>query len=555
MRRGSRGKWLLPGMLILAASCGGGKKSAAPAGPQRAPGGTAVIGLIGEPDTMNPLFATSANAKDIYERIFLKLVDEQDDFLSFQPLLARSWEYGEDGRSITFHLRTDVRWYDGAPTTARDVRFTWQLEMHPEVPFVRRSSKERIRDVEVVDDSTVTFHFTNAYSPVYQLMDANDGSPILPRHVLEKIPPSELGEHEFSRRPMGNGPYRLERWDSQESLVLVRNPDYFDAPRPYLDRVIWRVVPDQSTLLVMLENGEIDVMEAVPPKEARRLMDEEGPVEIRSYLSRSYSYIAWNARHEPFDDPEIRRALTMAIDRRGILDALYFGFAEPLDSPIHPLLWAHKEDIERIPYDPDRARRVLAEKGWKDDDGDGWVEKNGRPFAFALVTNRENQIRRDMQVMVQAQLKEVGIRVRPEELEWTVLLERFKKRDFEAAIGGWRAATKVDMTQIWHSSSVGPDGFNRVFYMNPVADSLNDAAKNMLDPEEALPLWHRWQEIVYRDQPYTFLGVSYALVGINRRVRDARPTAMSVFQNVHEWWIPESERKYPPLAQPAGSPR
>ncbi|MFQ5512171.1 MAG: peptide-binding protein [Candidatus Krumholzibacteriia bacterium] len=491
-----------------------------------------VIGIVSEPTTLNPLAATSVQSHDVINLIYLKLLDEQSDFLNFTPRLAERWSFSADSMSITFHLRRDVRWQDGEPVTAADVRHTWQLQSDEDVAWVSRNIKNSIRDVEVIDDYTVIFHFTNRYP--YQLMDANDGV-ILPQHLTRDIPRSSFQTADFGRAPVGNGPYRLARWVPGQLIELERNPDYYDGERPRLDTVVFRVVADMTTLVSMLKTGGIDCLESLPIDVAKDLEANHPDIKIYRYPSRSMEYIAWNLEHELFRDREVRRALAMAIDIPEMIQTLWGGMARVLDSPVHPILWAHDPGMTRLPYDPDRARAVLAERGWTDSDGDGVLDKDGRPFEFEMTTNQGVQLRADIVTMVQEYLRRVGIRVNARVLEFGTFIDGVIKGTFESCVLGWKTGTRVDLSTFWLSTAVPPSGFNASRYKNPQVDALIGRARTTVDVAEARRLWSQCQKLIYADQAICFLAAPYEVVGLNRRFCGVAPNAIGFFVNLPEW--------------------
>jgi peptide/nickel transport system substrate-binding protein len=493
-----------------------------------------VIGVLSEPKTLNPLVATSAQAQDIVELMFLKLLSEEGDFLSFRPRLASQWSFGDDGLSITFHLRDDVSWHDGEPVTAADVRFTWELQKDERVAWASRSIKDRITDVEVIDDRTVSFHFATRYP--YQLHDANDGV-ILPRHLLSDVPPDSIRGSDFGRHPVGNGPYRFARWIPGQYIELERNPDYYEKGQPYLGRVGVRIVPDMTNLVNQLKAGEIDCLESIPIDALAELESQYKEIEIYRYLSREMAFVVWNLESELFADRAIRRALAMSIDAREIIETLWRGMADVSDSPMHPMLWAHDPGIETIGYDPHRARAIFAEHGWRDSNNDGVLDKDGQPVEFDMTTNQGIQVRADVMTMVQEYLRRVGIKVNARVLEWNTFIGGVINGEFDSCVLGWRVDTRADLTRFWHSSATPPNGFNASRYVNADADALIERAKNTLDFDEARQLWYQCQRIIYEDQPIFFLAVPHEVVGLRKEICGVQPTAYGFFVNLPEWYI------------------
>jgi len=506
-------------------------------------GGTLVVGLIGDVDALNPLISSTRGASDIEGMIFLTLTEINPDLDSYSPSLAKSWEFSEDHLRLTFHLRNDVYWTDGVKTTAHDVKFSFQKQIDPVIAWSAIRWKQFIQDVEVVDDTTITYIFKEVYP--YQLMDAGVGA-ILPRHILEKIPSEQWRSIDFNRQPIGNGPFKLKRWISQQTIELVPNEDYY-AGRPYLDRIVFRVIPDQTSLLAQLKSGDVDLMESLPPKDVTKMEEDfqngHSAVRIVKYPSRAYGYIGWNMTHPLFESKTVRQALTMAIDRDNLIEAVYFGLAEPCHSPISPILWAYNPDMPKFSYDPERARSMLAAEGWADHDGDGWLDREGRKFEFTVKTNQGNRIREAITVIVQDQLAKLGIKVSPRLVEWTVFSDQTNRKDFEAIVAGWSVGLKVDLTTMWHSESIN-DKFNYVSYSNPRVDELIESAKREMDRSKAKLLWDQAQRLIVEDQPYTFLYIPLQVNGVHRRFRDVKMDTRGSYIYPETWWVPAEERKY-----------
>jgi peptide/nickel transport system substrate-binding protein len=528
IRESSWGGGLLLCLFLLAAIsgvCGEGASASSPT--------TLTVGLLSEPATLNPLAVTTTEIRDIVDRLFVKLLEEQGDFLSFEPRLARSWSFGEDSLSIKFDLRDDVRWSDGEPVTAHDVRFTWELQIDTTVAWAGHHAKEYIREVTVVDDHTAVFHFTQRYP--HMLADANGGV-ILPRHLLAEVPRAALRTHSFGRAPVGNGPYRLARWEPGQFIELAANDAYYENP-PAVDRVIFKFVPDMVALITQLKKGEIDLLESVPSDLQKTLREEYPHIEFYRYPSRRLDFVSWNVTRAPFDDADVRRALTMAINREEIIQMIWGGNAVECTGPVPPVLWAHDATIEPFPFDPARARVLLEDLGWSDDDGDGVIERDGRDFELEIVTNHGNQMRADICTMVQSYLGRIGVKVNVRTLEFRAFIDKVRNADYDACMLELMVSTKLDLTDQWHSTATGFDGYNVSFYQNPEVDRLIEEARVSLDPEKARALWSRVQRIIYDDQPYTFVAVPEEVNALHERFCNVRPNAISFFANLRGWKV------------------
>lgn len=531
-RRVRRAASLAPNLLLAAVLAGALTTGCGRSREPTASGGRVVVGQLSEPKTLNPLLATSATTQDIINLIFLRLAREKDDFLTLEPVLAESWSFGADSLTLTFNLRSDARWHDGEPVTAHDVRFTWQMQRHPEVAWAGRRLKDRIKDVEVIDDHTVRFHFTARY--LYQLQDAADGV-IMPRHVLVHVPPESLATCAFSREPVGCGPYRFGRWVNGQFIELERNSDYYVTGQPHIEKVAFRFVPDINNLVTQLKTGEIDCLEAVPIDAVKDIRENYPDVNIYTYLSRGMVFVTWNLENEILADHDLRRALAMAINAPEIIETLWGGMAQVSDSPMHPLLWAHNSAMQTIAFDPQGAREALASLGWRDTNRDGVLDKDGRPLEFAMTTNQGVQVRVDVMTMVQEYLRRVGVKVDTQVLEWNAFIQGVVKGEFDSCVLGWVVETRADLTTFWHSTSTPPGGFNASRYKNPRVDSLIERARDSIDQGQARELWFECQQRIYEDQPIYFLSVPYNVVGLRDNFCSVEPSIHGFFVNLPQW--------------------
>ncbi|MBN1441083.1 MAG: peptide-binding protein [Planctomycetes bacterium] len=494
---------------------------------------TLVIGEAADPSSLSPLTARSNQDIQIMVLLFLPLTRTEPDF-SRSPGLAKSWEFSEDRLELTFHLRRDVFWQDGVQVTARDVEFTHSLLVDPAVGYHSIRWKRYIEDCIAVDDFTVKFTFSKAYPD--QVMDASVGSPV-PKHLLEKVPRSELQICRFNQDPVGNGPFRLAKWKRGESIELVASETYCDGA-PRLKRIIFKVIPDTMNQILQLRRGDIDLMIRVPPEHCEELAGQPHLV-VHTLPDRVYYAIAWNLKDPLFQSRKVRHALTLAIPRADLLKRIFGDHGRLCDGPISPILWAYNPDVRRIPHDPKKAVELLEEDGWRDSDGDGIRDKDGAKFSFELIANRGNTVKETTNTIVQAKLREIGIEVTTRSLENAEYTRRLTRdKDFQAATVGWGVGLKMDMTAMWHSKSVG-DPFNVVGFQSEELDRLNDEAVFELDREKARPLWWKAQEIIVEEQPYTFLYFPDQINFVNRRVRNVRMSAIGWNQNIEEWEIAE----------------
>lgn len=503
-------------------------------------GGTVVIGATGDFDSFNELNAADSDALQVIQYLLFMSLTTLDANLQFAPQLAESWQFAPGDTLLTFHLRQDVSWTDGVPTTAHDVLFTYQLAIDTTVAYPAGNRFDQTRQVEVVDAHTIRFHFKQPYPDA--LFDTQ--MPILPKHLLEKIPREKIAACEFNRQPVGNGPFKLTEWQANQRLVFEANPQYA-LGRPKLDRIVFQIIPDEAVLLANLMTGAVDVVASLSPLAFKQVEQEAKSKEQKAsgnaaflqtirYPGRNYSFIAWN-NARPLFTRRVRQALTQAIDKREIIDTLLEGFAEPAVGPLLPFNWAYDKNLRDLPFDPAMAKNLLHEEGWRDTNGDGILDKRGKKFEFTLKINADSQLRRDIAVMVQAQLRKIGVQVKVEAVEWNLLLEQvFAQRDFEAMISAWDADFTVNPAPLWHSAAIA-SGYNLVSYRNAVVDSLLEQARMLTDRRAAEPLWHAFQKVIVADCPYTFLFTQEKLAAVNRRVQNVKMDARSFLANIHAW--------------------
>ncbi len=474
---------------------------------------------------------------EIQRLLYLELLEEQPDYArhppSFAPSLAASWETSPDHLTLTFHLRPDARWSDGAPVTARDVLFTYRAQRDPAIAWSYADSKDSVAEITAPDEHTVRFRFRIPYA--FGLVDVNDGQ-IFPEHAWGELPFADWRRSGdwFRHHLVVSGPYTIASWQPGAELVLERNPDSIAADPGGPERVTFRVVPDPAAEIEQLLAGELDFVDNLAPLDAQRVKADP-KLKLLTSDSRQFDYIGWNERRPPFDDPEIRRALTLGIDRQALVDTLWKGYARVAAGPVPANAWARDPELAPWPYDPDAARSILARKGFADRDGDGILERHGRPFRFELVTNSSNRIRSDALVLIQAQLRRIGVDVVPRTMELQTLTERNRAGDYDATLAGWAIDTTLDFRPYFDSGERGPTGWNFIDYANPEVDRLFDEIRAQPDLERSKPLFVRLQRILHDQQPYTFLWEQRRLAAVRADVEGAEITPLAALASLPHW--------------------
>lgn len=493
-------------------------------------GGRIIIGVNNDVETLNPIFTESALSQEIVHLMLLGLAD-LDENSEFKPELAESWESSRDFLELTYYLRKDAQWSDGHPVTAEDVKFTYDLLMDTLVASPRQSSCDFIRKVTIVDSYTVKFNFTEAYPT--QIFDT--AGEILPKHILEIVNRKDIKNHNFGRDPVASGPFKLKKWVSQQYLELEPNEKYFGR-RAYLDQIIFKIIPDKTNLLMQLKSGEIDMVSDVPASEIEGIKNSKNGFTVYQVDGRVYYYIGYNEKNPLFSDKNIRRALTKALNRNKIIEALLYGYGRPCLGPLAPMVkWAFNEDVKEIAYDPNEARNELKKAGWKDRDGDRILDKNGKKFEFTLSCATGNQLKADVAVITQEELRKIGIKVNIDMLEWTTFIDQIQSKNFDACVNGWSTPYYVDPTPVFHSGST--DLFNFISYVNPKVDQLIEKGRVEMDQRKSAEIWKEFHKIIYDDQPYTFLFWIDQAVAVKEKYKNVTPLALSSVYDLENWYI------------------
>ncbi|MDR1038810.1 MAG: peptide-binding protein, partial [Deltaproteobacteria bacterium] len=369
---------------------------------------------IAEATNLIPALASDTSSTAVTGQIYRGLVKYDKD-LVLVPDLAESWEISDDQLTVTFKLKDGVKWEDGEPVTSQDCLFTWQLMSDPQTPTPYGEDFRQIARAEAPDPLTfsVTYHRTLASAVSIW------GFNIMPKHLLEGV---SLDESPLARRPVGNGPFRLKSWETGQRVTLSASETY-SGGRPRLDSLVTLIIPDMATQMMELRTGRLDMMGLLPDQWMQANADPElsSKLKFYRYPAFSYTYLGFNLNDRRLADVRVRRAINYAIDKDELVEGVLLGLGTVANGPFKPDMWANNRDVKPFPYDPDQARALLAEAGWKDTDGDGYVDKDGRRFTLTILSNQGNKVREECALIIQQRLKAVGIEVKIRILEWAAL--------------------------------------------------------------------------------------------------------------------------------------
>ncbi|WP_018860492.1 MULTISPECIES: peptide-binding protein [unclassified Thioalkalivibrio] len=507
--------------------------------------------------TITPYVSSDAYASEVQNYVLESLVQRHPETLEWQGLLAASWDFDDSGQELTFQLRTGLQFSDGEPLTAEDVEFTFNFLMTDEIAVPRaRAFLEKVEKVEAVDERTVVFTFEEPY---FDALRVAGGLNVLPKHFYERYLDEPETFNESRGILLGSGPYRLEDptgWTPDAGRIeLERNPRYWGPVEPSFDRLVWRVIQNDSARLTTFRNRDIDVYGA-RPREYARLRDDEAlreRADTHEYMSPTagYSYIGWNQKRngEPtrFADPRVRRAMSYLTDVDRLIEQVMLGYAERAISPFSPRSDQHNAELEHIPFDVERALELLAEAGYSEKNRDGvLINEDGEPFSFDLVYFQDNEDTRRIALFLRDLYARAGVHMRPQPTEWSVMLEKLSRQDFDAITLGWTSGVEVDIYQMFHSSQTVSGGDNFINYENPELDAVIEAARGEVDEDKRMEHWREAERILVEDQPYTFLMRRQTLAFIDRRIQNLEQTALGLnlgFVPV-EIYVPFDQQRY-----------
>lgn len=490
--------------------------------PRYQSGGTFTEIFEAQPAKLTPYIQT-----DVYGRRVIDLVIEP--FAAYDPrtlrlrgVLAEAWQADPAGLWVRIRIHDRARWSDGEPVTAEDMRWTFhEFIMNPQIEAQRTRSviADKIDRIEVVSERVLEVHFKEA---MFDNLDTALTLWPLPRHFYGQISPAEINKG--TGLLMGSGPYRLARldvddqWTPGQPVVLVRNEQYWGTPPP-LDGFRFLAINDELPRLTAYRNREGDMITPSAPQFATAVADPAWTAENQCLnwvnMRSGNAFIAWNCGERngkltPFHDRRVRLAMTHLLDRERMIRDIWRGFGQVSKGSFLPISPASNPDIRPWPYDLAEARRLLAEAGWEDRNGNGVLEDpSGREFVFEFTYSTGGEIAQRIALFVQDACAAAGIRCVLRGVDWSVSDPIRKQRDFDAITLAWGAnAPESDPKQIFHSNSIKDQGDNFAQWSNPEADRLIEAGRRELDFEKRMKIWHEFERVLHEEQPYTWVRVA-----------------------------------------------
>jgi peptide/nickel transport system substrate-binding protein len=514
-------------------------------------GGTMVISIAGEPGTIFPPLMASQWDHAVVDAVYDRLAEIGDDLNTvgdkgFRPQLADRWEWGKDSLSIVFHLNPKARWHDGQAVRASDVRYSVALTKDPALGSPALPLITNIDSVSVRDSLTPVAWFKRRtpeqfYDLVYQVV-------IVPEHILSNTPATQLKTAEVGRRGVGSGRFRLARWDAGQRLELVADTANYRG-RPKLDRIVFATSPDFNSAITRFFAGDADMFEQLRPEHIAKLKTDTARRAVR-YSVLQYAYMILNQvdpkqpgqPHPIFSDRAVRRALTMAVDRRAMLHNVFDTLGQPLYGPFPHAVNGADTTLPQINYDTVRARALLDSAGWVVG-ADGVRAKNGRRLEFSLMTPNSSAARHQYAVLLQAAFRRVGAAAKIDEVDAATFAAKQGAHNFDTELALFGTDPNVGgFRQSWSSAGIGKDGSNFASYSNPVVDALLDSATASFEPARTKSYARRAFETIIEDAPAIWLYEPPTYLGIDKRIRTTTLRADGYWSDMGNWWIPAAQR-------------
>ena len=514
-------------------------------------GGTIHLAETQSPEGMfNPLYSETTYDADIVDLVFEGLTYVDKNFQA-QPALAQKWEVSDDYKTYTFFLDNRAEFHDGEAVTAEDVKFTYEMFLHPDYSGVRASNftpilgaeefqageADEVRGIKVIDDYTIEITLSKVHAP---FVTVTAGFGILPEHILSEYEPANMKKIDFNQNPVGSGPFKFVEYKTDEFTRLTAFEDYREG-RPYLDNVVWRYV-DEPALVIMLEKGEIDYAQ-IMASQFNRIKDLDN-VTIHKQIRNGFGYLAFNLQKEtPVADQAVRQAVAYGVNRKGFQQMVMNGLAVNVNSPISQASWAYTDDLNQYPYNPEKAKEVLSNAGWEMQDG-VW-HKNGEPLEFTINASSGSEFINQLVALAQDNLNEIGMDVEIRKMEFNTMTERIDNGELDVWFMGWSFGADPDPYNVWHTEG----DWNRVGYGNEETDQLIEEARTTLDQYTRRQLYVEFQKEWNKSMPYLPMYANIYPQVVSKRVRgfDPNPVAMNPFgqgwELLKETWIPKDMRK------------
>lgn len=421
---------------------------------------------------------------------------------------------------MVFELKKGVKWHDGVEFSAKDVLFTYQTLISDKIASPYSAGFRFVKSVKAIDKYTVEVKYKKAYFKALETWMMG----IIPKHILKDE--KNLMNSSFNIHPIGTGPYKLYQLEHSKNIILVANDDYFEG-RPKIDRISFHVIADPMTRFLMLKSSQLDV-DSLTPMAYERQMSQEffSKFNIYETISYSYTYLGFNLRRKKFQNPKVREALSLAIDREELVKILFFKHAKVCTGPFLPNTLAFNKAVKAPTQNVQRAKELLKEAGYDEN----------HPFEFEIVTSNSNSIRPYAAQILQYQLKKAGVIVKLRVMEWQAFLNMVVfPHKFDTVLLGWGLSPTPDPYMFWHSDNDKQGGFNLVGYHNKKIDTMIEASQSIVQREKRSKLLKKMFKIIVNDNPYLFLYIPNSITAINNKIKNIQPTQSGIWHEYIKW--------------------
>jgi peptide/nickel transport system substrate-binding protein len=544
-------RWASLAVAALAlAACKGSEPAPAAAGPADV-GGTLVVATPADAGSLLPMQVASITDRAVTDMLYDRLADIPADLSTvgdkgYRPQLADSWDWSKDSLSIAFHLNPRARWHDGQPVRASDVRFTVDLIKNPATGAPMAQLITNVDSVSVRDSLTAVAWFKRHtpeqfYDLVYQVL-------IVPEHLLSNTPAAQLRTAEVARKGIGSGRFRLARWEPAQRIELVADTANYRG-RPKLDRVVWSIAPDATIAATRFFSGDADMYEQLRPEHLAQLKGDTVRHAV-PYPSLSYAYFAMNLLdpannalpHPVFGDRAVRRALSMAVDRRAMLKNVFGNLGQLSYGPFPHVMSVADTTLPQIGYDTTRARALLDSAGWVVGPN-GVRARGGRKLEFSIIVPNSSAPRKAYAVLLQEAFRKVGASARIDESDYPAYAAKQVARSFDASMASYGTDPSVSgFKQSWGTEGIAKGGLNFPAYSNPTVDALLDSAITTFDPARTRSYARRAFEIIMDDAPGIWLYEPMTMAGLDKRIHTTAMRADGWWSGIADWWVPAAQR-------------
>lgn len=520
-----------------------------------------VIGISADVQTFNSLFAFSYEESVIADLLYPGLLDfrwnTQRGELDIYPMIVESWQWSNDSSFIKFFLRDNIFWSDGEKLTSADVVFSYDVYSDPDVQSrLFGTFNQLYTDSDGLIDISKTFKVISAsefeiHFPENSIVDLVEVSvPIIPEHIYSNISRDQLGSDEVNFDPVSSGAFKFKKWDRNQTIILEADSNSFLFTSGQVAELIFKVIPDYTSRILQLKKGDIDLVELVKVEDMEDLKAENN-LSVINLVGREYDYIGWNnidpksfsagmiKPNKLFGSSNVRKALTMAINRKEILTEYLLSQGELAISPVSSIFNSvFNDQIKPYEYNPEESKKLLTQEGWTDKDRNGILEKGNEEFIFKMYYPVGNPLREYASVVVKNNLKSVGIDVTIEKMELGTFIDNLYDRQLDSWMAAWGVPIPLELKPYWYSDpNIGV--LNFACYGNSKADEILDQLDARISNERKNEFVKKFQEVIHQDEPVSFLYWTPNIIVYNNRLKNLNVTPYGVLAHCWEWTLNE----------------